>query len=49
MIFIDRSIPVSIANALKCVRQDIIWLDDYFPADTPDVVWLNIAGQLICA
>ncbi len=43
MIFIDRSIPVSIAEALKCVRSDIIWLDDYFPANTPDVTWLGIA------
>lgn len=45
MIFIDRSIPVSIAESLKCVRGDIIWLDDYFPANTPDVTWLETAGQ----
>ncbi len=45
MIFIDRSIPVSSAEALQRVRTDIIWLDDYFPPNTPDVDWLRVAGQ----
>ncbi len=42
MIFVDRSISVSIAAALKWVRNDVIGLDDYFP---PDVTWLETAGQ----
>ncbi len=45
MIFIDRSIPKSVATALKAVRDDVLWLDDYFPHDTKDADWLPIAGQ----
>lgn len=45
MIFIDRSIPRSVANALKQVRDDVEWLEDRFAHDTPDPVWLTAAGQ----
>lgn len=45
MIFIDRSIPKSVAQALKSVRSDVIWLEDVFPHDTPDPTWLAEAGQ----
>ena len=44
MIFIDRSIPKSVATALKAVREDVIWLEDRFPPNTRDVVWLTEAG-----
>lgn len=41
MIFLDRSIPKSVANALKLVRSgDIVWLEDEFAHDTPDEVWI---------
>ncbi len=45
MIFIDRSLPGSVAEALKQVRDDVIWLEDRFPHDTPDNDWLAVAGQ----
>jgi predicted nuclease of predicted toxin-antitoxin system len=45
MIFIDRSIPRGVADALKAVRGDVSWFEDHFPHDTKDVTWLPIAGQ----
>ena len=45
MIFIDRSIPRDIADALSRVRDDIEWLEPRFPGDTPDEVWLAEAGR----
>ncbi len=46
MIFIDRSVPKpkGVAEAIKQVRDDIWWLEDKFPHDTPDEVWLAEAG-----
>ena len=34
MIFIDRSIPKGVADALKQVRSDVVWLEDVFPHNT---------------
>jgi predicted nuclease of predicted toxin-antitoxin system len=45
VIFIDRSIPRSIADQLKEVRDDVLWLEDRFPHDVPDEVWLEEAGR----
>lgn len=45
MIFIDRSIPRSVADRLKEVRDDVLWLEDRFPHDVPDEVWLEEAGK----
>ena len=45
MIFIDRSIPRSVADQLKETREDVIWLEDRFPHDVPDEVWLEEAGR----
>ena len=45
MIFIDRSIPRSVADRLKEVRDDVLWLEDSFPHDVPDEVWLEEAGK----
>ena len=45
MIFIDRSIPKGVAEALKQVRDDVVWLEDVFPHDVRDTVWLREAGQ----
>lgn len=45
MIFIDRSIPRGVADALKAIgRDDVRWLDDLFPHNTKDPVWLRDAG-----
>ena len=44
MIFIDRSIPRGVARALQAVRDDVIWLEDRFPHDVKDPVWLREAG-----
>ena len=44
MIFIDRSIPKSIARALQLVRTDVKWLEDAFPHDVSDTEWLREAG-----
>lgn len=45
MIFVDRSIPKGVAEALKAVRHDVRWLEDLFPHDTKDEDWLPIAGR----
>ena len=45
MIFLDRSIPRSVAEALKLVRTgDTYWLEDRYPHNTPDEVWIPDAG-----
>ncbi len=44
MIFIDRSIPKGVANALKAVRDDVKWLEDEFAHDARDTVWLPRVG-----
>jgi hypothetical protein len=44
VIFIDRSIPKSVAEALNLVRDDVRWLEDEFPHNTPDIVWLPEIG-----
>ena len=45
MIFIDRSIPKGVADALKQVREDIIWLEDRFSHYTREPTWLREAGE----
>ena len=44
MIFIDRSIGRPVALALQQVRDDVLWLEDRYPANTLDVTWLEHAG-----
>jgi len=45
VIFIDRSIPRSVADALKAIgRDDVIWLEDKYPRATKDRDWLPDAG-----
>ena len=44
MIFIDRSIPRPVAQALQHVQDDVRWLEDVFPHNTPDTVWLPDVG-----
>jgi hypothetical protein len=44
MIFIDRSIPKGVADALKAVRDDVRWLEDVFPHDAKETVWLKDVG-----
>jgi hypothetical protein len=45
VIFIDRSIPRGVAEAVRRMRDDVVWLEDKFPHDMPDEVWLASAGQ----
>ena len=45
MIFIDRSIPKDVAEALKRVRDDVLWLEDRFAHNARDEVWLATAGR----
>lgn len=45
MIFIDRSVPKGVAEAIKKVRDDVVWLEDKFPRDVPDEEWLARAGD----
>ena len=42
MIFIDRSVPKGVAEAIKRVRGDVLWLEDKFPDDE---VWLAAVGD----
>jgi len=45
MIFIDRSVPKGVAEAIKKVRSDVLWLEDRFNHDTDDEEWLAAAGD----
>lgn len=45
MIFVDASVPRSVADELKKVRPDARWKEDLFPTDTKDTVWLEAAGR----
>ena len=46
MIFIDRSIPRSVADELRRASDEpVIYLDERFPPDTPDRAWLAEAGR----
>jgi hypothetical protein len=45
VIFIDRSIPRSVARAFQLVRDDIRWLEDEFAHDVPDTTWLRRCGE----
>lgn len=45
MIFIDRSIPKSVAQALQSVRNDVEWFEPRFSSWTKDSEWLPIAGD----
>lgn len=46
MIFLDRSIPRSVADSLKAVRRnDVVWLEDYFPHNVPDEEWIPEVGR----
>jgi predicted nuclease of predicted toxin-antitoxin system len=45
VIFIDRSIPRGVAEAVRRMREDVIWLEDEFRHDVPDEEWLAVAGQ----
>ena len=45
MIFIDRSIPRGVAEAVRRMHEDVIWLEDEFAHDVPDEEWLAEAGR----
>jgi len=45
VIFIDRSIPKGVADALKCVREDIIWLEDRFNHRAKEIEWMPVVGS----
>lgn len=45
MIFIDRSIPKSVADALKLVREDVLWLEDVFNHRAKETEWLPDVGR----
>lgn len=45
MIFFDRSIPRSVAEALKLVRTDVRWLEDEFSHNVADATWLAEIGR----
>ena len=45
MIFIGRSIPKGVAEALKMVRDDIRWLEDEFTHDAKETEWLPEIGR----
>ena len=45
MIFIDRSIPGPVAQALQLVRQDVEWFEPRFEPWKRDSEWLAEAGD----
>lgn len=45
MIFIDRSIPRPVAEALQKVRSDVEWLEPRFRHDAKEEEWLQFVGQ----
>lgn len=45
MIFVDGSIPRSVADEIKKVRSEVCWKGELFFLDTKDPVWLREAGD----
>lgn len=45
MILIDRSVPRGVADAVKKMRDDVLWLEDEFPHSVSDQEWLARAGS----
>ena len=45
MIFVDVSLPRSVADEIKKVRTEVRWMGDLFPLNTKDPVWLQEAGS----
>lgn len=44
MIFIDASIPKTVADELKKVREDVVFKHDIFLPGTDDSIWLRKVG-----
>ena len=44
MIFIDASLPRTLADELKKVREDVIFKHDIFARGTDDPIWLRRVG-----
>ncbi len=44
MIFIDASLPRTVADELKKVREDVVFKHDIFAPGTDDSVWLRRVG-----
>ena len=45
MIFIDASLPRTVADELKKVREDVVFKHDIFAPGTDDSVWLRRVGR----
>ena len=45
MIFIDASLPRTVADELKKVREDVVFKHDLFPPGTDDSIWLRRVGR----
>lgn len=45
MIFVDASVPRSVADRIKRARPETVWIGELFPLDTKDPVWLREAGR----
>ena len=44
MIFIDASLPRTVADELKKVREDVLFKHDMFAPGTDDPIWLRRVG-----
>lgn len=44
MIFIDASLPRTVADELKKVREDVVFKHDIFLPGTDDPIWLRRVG-----
>lgn len=44
MIFIDASLPRTVADELKKVREDVVFKHDIFAPGTDDPIWLRRVG-----
>jgi hypothetical protein len=44
VIFIDASLPRTVADELKKVREDVIYKHDIFVPNTDDPIWLRRVG-----
>ena len=43
--FFDNNISYKLVAILKALDADVRHLTDSFPANTPDVVWIPVAGK----
>ena len=43
--FFDNNLSILLSNGLKAFGENVVHLQEHFPVDTEDVVWLKYVGR----